>query len=458
MKTTDVRVWSIRIKTSSNRPSYEVRWKVAGQPFSQTRKTKGLADSYRSKLLRAARDGEEFDTASGLPDSMAEKKATLSWYAFALKYLVMKWPHAAPNTRDGINESLTSVTLAFLDDRLGRPPEALLRKALRNWAFVLPGPDDRELPTEVANTLHWVDKASRPLADLTDPVISRAVLDSLKLKLDGTAAAAETVRRKRRTLVNAVQYAVDLGEFQEDPLAAVRWQKPKVSSEVDPRVVANPEQARSLLHAVSYVGGYQRARGRRLVGLFAGMYFGAFRPAEVVGLAEQDLKLPAAGWGTVLLHRTRPSVGKQWTDSGESHDDRGLKNRPVEDVRRVPIPPQLVTILRAHIDTHGTADDGRLFFSERGGVVSSSTYYRAWQEARVLALPPAVVASPLAHRPYDLRHSALSTWLNAGVDPTEVAERAGNSVEVLLGRYAKCLDGRQEVANRRIEDLLREYE
>jgi hypothetical protein len=54
--------------------------------------------------------------------------------------------------------------------------------------------------------------------------------------------------------------------------------------------------------------------------------------------------------------------------------------------------------------------------------------------------------------------SALSTWLNAGVDPTEVAERAGNSVEVLLTRYAKCLDGRQDVANRRIEDLLREYE
>ncbi|MDF3297866.1 hypothetical protein [Streptomyces tropicalis] len=45
-----------------------------------------------------------------------------------------------------------------------------------------------------------------------------------------------------------------------------------------------------------------------------------------------------------------------------------------------------------------------------------------------------------------------------GVDPTEVAERAGNSVEVLLTRYAKCLDGRQDVANRRIEDLLREYE
>ncbi|MFJ3101783.1 tyrosine-type recombinase/integrase [Streptomyces sp. NPDC086835] len=457
MNSLDVKIWGVR-KRNTQKPSYDVRWSVAGRVFSESFRTKGLADNYRSKLMRAARDGEEFGTESGLPGSMAEKKSALTWYAFALQYLAMKWPHAAPNTRDGINESLTSVTVALLDDRPGRPSDELLRKTLRNWAFVLPGPHEHELPTEIGNVLHWVAKASRPLSDLADPVIGRAVLDSLKLKLDGTAAAAETVRRKRRTLVNAVHYAVDLGEFPENPLTSIRWQKPKVSSEVDPRVVANPEQARSLLHAVSYVGGYRRARGRRLVGLFAGMYFGGFRPAEVVGLAEPDLTLPTVGWGSALLHRTRPSVGKQWTDSGESHDDRGLKNRPNEDVRRVPIPPQLVAIFREHIDTFGTAHDGRLFFSENGGVVSSSTYYRAWQEARTLALPPAAVASPLARRPYDLRHSALSTWLNAGVDATEVAERAGNSVEVLLSRYAKCLDGRQEVANRRIEDLLREYE
>ncbi len=113
----------------------------------------------------------------------------------------------------------------------------------------------------------------------------------------------------------------------------------------------------------------------------------------------------------------------------------------------MPIPPHLVAVLREHLATFGTPDDGRLFFSEKGSVVPPSTYYRVWQEARLLALPPAVASSPLASRPYDLRHSALSTWLNAGVDPTEVAERA-----------AKCLDGRQDVANRRIEDLLREYE
>ncbi|MET8631433.1 MULTISPECIES: site-specific integrase [unclassified Streptomyces] len=457
MKVLDVKVWAVR-KRDTKVPSYGVRWNVAGNVFSESFRTKALAEHYRAKLMRAMREGEEFDTESGLPASMEEKKAELSWYAFALRYLAMKWPHAAPNTRAGINESLTSVTMELLSERPGRPHDQAIRKALRNWAFVLPGPDEREIPEDVQDVLHWVSKASRPLADLAEAATARAVLDSLKLKLDGTAAAGETVRRKRRTLVNAAHFAVDLGLLRENPVTAARWQKPKVSNQVDPRLVANPEQARNLLTAVSYVGGYRRARGRRLVGLFAAMYFGGLRPAEAVGLAETDLVLPETGWGSALLHRTRPSVGRQWTDSGETHDDRGLKNRPSEDVRRVPIPPQLVAALREHLDIFGTAVDGRLFFSEKGAVVPSSTYYRVWQEARLLALPPAAAASPLASRPYDLRHSALSTWLNAGVDPTEVAERAGNSVEVLLSRYAKCLDGRQDVANRRIEDLLREYD
>lgn len=65
---------------------------------------------------------------------------------------------------------------------------------------------------------------------------------------------------------------------------------------------------------------------------------------------------------------------------------------------------------------------------------------------------------PLASRPYDLWHSALSTWLNSGVDATEVAERAVNSVEVLLSRYASCIDRRQENANRKIEGSIRQYE
>jgi integrase len=171
-----------------------------------------------------------------------------------------------------------------------------------------------------------------------------------------------------------------------------------------------------------------------------------------------DCALPAEGWGRVFLHVTRPQAGKKWTDTGCLHDERGLKGRPPGDTRPVPLPPELVALWRESVHTFGTADDGRLFFNERGGVLASSTYDRVWHEARELALPPGLLNTPLAARPYDLRHSALSTWLNAGVDPTEVAERAGNSVEVLMTKYAKCLYGRAAIANQRIEALLDEYD
>jgi hypothetical protein len=57
-------------------------------------------------------------------------------------------------------------------------------------------------------------------------------------------------------------------------------------------------------------------------------------------------------------------------------------------------------------------------------------------------------------RPYDLRHAAVSLWLNGGVSPTEIAKRAGHSVEVLLRVYAKCVSGQEEIANHRIEEIL----
>ena len=60
----------------------------------------------------------------------------------------------------------------------------------------------------------------------------------------------------------------------------------------------------------------------------------------------------------------------------------------------------------------------------------------------------------MAKRPYDLRHAAVSTGLSAGVPPTQIAEWAGHSVEVLLRVYAKCIDGQDDVARQRIEDAL----
>ena len=113
-------------------------------------------------------------------------------------------------------------------------------------------------------------------------------------------------------------------------------------------------------------------------------------------------------------------------------------------------------MLRAHIARYGTGPGGRLFRTARGGPLNDTGYGEVWQRARPNALTPAQQASPLARRPYDLRHAAVSLWLNAGVPATEVARRAGHGVAVLLKVYANCIDGQAAAANQRISDALDE--
>lgn len=185
---------------------------------------------------------------------------------------------------------------------------------------------------------------------------------------------------------------------------------------------------------------------------YAAMYFSALRPEEAVNLNVNHIRLPEPTWdkarnewqyewGEIYVEEATPHAGGAWTDSGKPRDRRGLKHRERGEGRHVPAPPELVAILREHLDRFGTGTGGELFVGERGGEVPAITWHRVWRTARAATFTAPVAASLLLGRPYDLRHAAVSTWLNAGIDPTQVAEWAGHSVDVLLQVYAKCLDG-----------------
>ncbi len=446
----DVKFWDIRRNKSSKTPSYEIRWKVGGREKSKTLRAKALAESFLSDLRQAAKRGEAFDVDTGLPESMVKAKDARTWLEFAQAYVDVKWPHLAAKSRDGLTETMTGVTLALLKEQAGKPDMSLLRNVLRGHVF-LPGGRRKSLDHDETAALRWLLAASLPVADLADAKKARAALEALSLRLDGTRAADSTFRRKRAVFHHALEYAVELGELPANPLERINWKPAKVTGEVDRRVVVNPRQARELLTAVTYVG---RSRGAMLAAMFACMYYGGLRPAEAAGLRERDCHLPSTGWGLLTLEETRPEARRRFTDSGETHDVRGLKQRRRRVTREVPIPPDLVAILREYIERHGTAEDGRLFRTKSGGIFSGSALGKVWKEARTYALTPEQVASPLAARPYDLRHAAVSLWLNAGVHAPEVAERAGHSVDVLLRVYAKCLDGQRDVTNQRIAGAL----
>ncbi|MFF4988658.1 tyrosine-type recombinase/integrase [Streptosporangium saharense] len=449
----DVKFWEIRRNASSKTPSYVVRWKVGGREKSKTLRTKALAESFLSDLRQEAKRGQAFDVETGLPLSLLAVKQAVTWFDFALSYVDMKWPHAAAKTRDSLTDALATITPALVDEKAsGKPDLLILREALRQFAFP-PAARQLDRPEEIRTALAWLGRHSLPVTDLAKVRNVRLGLDALTLRLDGGAAAATTIARKRSVFYNALQYAVDLEELASNPIDKVKaWKPPKVREVVDRRVVVNPIQARELLTAVTYVG--RLDRGRHLRGFFACLYFGGLRPAEALGLRVQDCHLPETGWGRLILTKSKPQANKRWTDSGQAHDDRGLKHRAENEGRPVPIPGELVAILREHLDEFGAHEDGRLFRTSRGGVISIGTYCEAWKAARLLALAPEQQVSPLAARPYDLRHAAVSLWLNAGVAAPEVAERAGHGVDVLLKVYAKCIDGGAEIANWRIEDAL----
>jgi integrase len=454
MSSYDVVIWPIREhkgrdrRTGKARSTYRVRWRVGVREFGKSYQTRALAESFRSKLITAQREGVAFDEATGLPEPMARELNSRTWYEHAVAFVDMKWPRAAGKHRRSIAEALATVTPALLATDRGVPAAKDIRHALYGWAF---NKTRREAgpPAEVAATLRWLAANTLKLTDLTDAALVRKALDLLAVRLDGRPAAATTIARKRAVFYGALRYAVELRLLDGHPMDYVQWVTPKSEDEVDRRVVVNPKQARALLDAV-------HAREPRLAAFFACMYYAALRPAEVLHLRAEECELPAKGWGWLRLTGSTQHVGQDWGEGGSVREDRELKHRAKTSTRDVPAAPALVRMLRVHLNEYGPAQDGRLFYATgyRRGPVSLGTYTRAWRQARAAVLSDAQQRSPLAKVPYHLRHAAVSLWLNAGVPATQVAEWAGHSVHVLLKVYAKCIDGQDEAARRRIEIAL----
>jgi site-specific recombinase XerC len=454
--TYDVRVYKTEMYKGAMVTTYKVRWKTGRRLWKEGFRNAALADSFRSSLLTAARKGEAFSLTTGRPLLWQRTESTVLWYGLALDYAAVKWPYAAPNHRKSIAEALTDATEAMLVSDNSPYPGDEIRRALRTWAFSDRLRGATEPPADLAAVVRWLKTATVPVADLNRPGTGaarcRALLDRISRKQDGTAAAANTANRKRAVLNNLMQYAVETGVLPANPLKAVKWARPRTLKTVDPRTVVNSDQARRLLAAV----GQQGERGERMVAFFGCMYFAALRPEEAVELRPENLaNLPDHGWGELVLTNSEPRSGTWWTDTGSARQRRELKHRPRGETRPVPLHPELVALLSEHLKEYQPGPDGRIFTGPRGGIFNDRAYLKVFHQARAVAFTPSESASLLARRPYDLRHAAVSTWLNAGVPAPQVAQWAGHSVDVLLRVYAKCISGQQEDAKRRIEEATR---
>ncbi|WP_239154456.1 tyrosine recombinase XerC [Amycolatopsis sp. FDAARGOS 1241] len=458
-------MWKLetRLNAAKKVTSYRVLWQVEQEVFKESFKLYAQADGHRSSLLAAQRAGEAFDLVSGLPPSMLRPKGDLSWYRFTEEYIDMKWPDAAATARQTMAEALIRVMPVFVKEGKNEPDAKVVRSALRQWGYNTEYRNGHDMPADVRKVLEWLARNTLSVKAVSDPDILRALQRAVTRRLDGKRFAPSVARKTRGVLFNALDYAIEKKLIDANPLSSVKWTAmPKGKRKVDKRAVPNPVQARTLLAAV---GALPRS-GPRLEAFFGAMYYAGLRPEEAVSLNKRNLSsLPEPvwneqtqeyvyDWGEFHLEKAEPHAGGRWTNTGRPRDERPLKSRGDDEGRPVSFPPDLTRLLWRHIRTFGFGPDGRLFCAERGGEIPMITYTRAWRAARKAALTEEVQATPLAARPYDLRHAAVSTRLAAGVDPAEVAAWAGHSVGVLMEVYATFLDGGEAANRARIEKIL----
>ncbi|MEU0530636.1 hypothetical protein [Amycolatopsis tolypomycina] len=114
----------------------------------------------------------------------------------------------------------------MLERRRGKPDDAVLRRAMTGWAFNTVR-RETDKPPAIEAALAWLESNTVNVSRLGDLTVLRGLLDQLTLKMDGAAAAAKTVYRKRAVVYNALEYAVERDLLLANRLPAVKWTAPK---------------------------------------------------------------------------------------------------------------------------------------------------------------------------------------------------------------------------------------
>jgi len=455
----DVHVRAVRARKRADRVarSYEVRWTVAGQPFSKSFRMKAQADSAAADLRSAAKAGDAFDTVAGQPAN-TNMGATPTVLELARQVYAREWDDSAGKSRKSLCEAMahTVAVLTVPQHPVDDARRILLYQALYQGGLSPKGlrPLDigkaakRRTPITAAHheALRWLERASLPVGRV-DRKTAETVLARFAMNLDGTAASPNMRTRRRSGFSKILEHAAAEGHIPASPLRTIKVRKAQQATErVSRSVVGDPTLIPAALAHIRTIG----KRGALFAAFLATVFYSGARPSEVAALRLEHCDLPESGWGSLLLRKSAAAAGTAWTDSREVRDDRGLKLRAAGDQRRVPIRPVLVRVLREHVAARGIRS-GLLFTTVTGAMLSESEVGEFWHAGRTAAMPDA--APEALARVYDLRHAAASLWLRT-VPVGVVAERLGHSASMCLRVYHHLIEGDEPRWNSAIEQTM----
>lgn len=438
---------------------FVVKWSVAQAQRSKSFRTRHEAERWRAKLVLAVEDGGSFDSATGLPTAWsantdpgaAVKPETFLTYSTT--HVRAKWGRWKPKSRESAVEALVIACTALTDEKI---PAGVLRPA-RSWLLhCVLTPEPRGATALESAAGAWLADHSLELAGIRPKQVEVA-LGVMGQRLDGSGPVVSTTLTRRRNALNhCLKLAERDGLVDRNPMSTVDRSSIPPTKAVDPSAIPDLRQAEALLNYIEY-GGIDRegaekrhqAARRRYAALLRLILLTGLRPSEASHLHLSHLKLPNAGWGEAKVWGGTVAPGAHWTGTGSRFHDGAQKWRdPDAPPRVVPIPPEAVSMLSQYIESEGPVD--RLFINERGNPLTTENagLRRAWKRARAALhpaslgkdgtpLPGRMQADPLfAVVPYDLRHTAASVMIAAGLPMAEIARRLGNSLDVLLRVYA----------------------
>lgn len=422
----DVRIWSIQHRPAKVLP-WIVRWSVDGNIRSRSFRTKAEADRRRSQLLVAQQRGERFDPATGEPESWAPPAPALSVYSWAQMWVAEEWGEWAPRTRRSQVEALARFVPLAVQVAASTPPSSLRRHLV---AALAPGADRDSHGDEE----RWLKRWSLPLSELT--LARLADIDrQLGIGDRGQQLGPTTAGRFRQIARSCVRRAVELGHIPADPWpptpkGRARRKARRQEAAVEVERLPDPAGMAAVIAAIPS----NQPGSRTYQVMTAVAYYAGLRPSEVVMLRPRNLRLPEdGGWG--LIHVV------------EADDGTDEPADPKTGKRSVPVPPQLVEVLRAWLVEYPVQEGDLMFRTRSGRRPSQANWNRALHRA-------AAAAGSSAISPYDCRHACATAWLSAGVPLGEAARRLGHSVETLVAHYVGALQGDDIVANMRIETAL----
>lgn len=247
--------------------------------------------------------------------------------------------------------------------------------------------------------------------------VTRKQVQALVTGMTHAGYAPDTVRKVLELCQRIFDEAVRDGLIGSSPCRDIR--KPKLT--YGARKFLSPSQVADLAVAIA-----PRYRALILTAGYAGLRIG-----ELSALRLSNLDL-VDGLISVQESASETSVG--------------MVNGPLKTQasrRRVPMPVQLVDELKVHVDRYATSA-GFVFTSDRGAQLRP----RNWRYCHFHPAAAACGLEPL--RPHELRHTAASIWIAAGVSQKELTARLGHSSIVMTNVYGHLFPESDKVFAERV--------